>query len=225
MMTDPGMNRTSRNRLNERHLEHFQGDTLFDRIARAVCRAGCLPRKELYESWEVARRVHRRFKGMRILDLACGHGLLAQILLLLDDSIPGALAIDRSLPPSAARLNASLQETWPRLAGRITFIEDDLENTPIMSGDLLLSVHGCGNLTDRIIDLAIGNGVPVALLPCCHDLDHSDTGQLEGWLEPTLAVDVTRAARLRAAGYNVMTGQIPANISPKNRLLMARPAR
>ena len=148
------MNRASRNRLNERHLEHFQGSTLFDKIARAVCRAGCLPRKELYESWEVARRVHRRFRGMRILDLACGHGLLAQILLLLDDSIPAALAIDRSLPPSALRLNESLQEAWPRLSGRLTFHEESLENVSITRGDLLLSVHGCGELTDRIIELA-----------------------------------------------------------------------
>ena len=75
------MNRASRNRLNERLLPLFPGDALFDRIARAVCRAGCLPRKELYEAWEVARRVHRRFRGGRVVDLASGHGLLAQILL------------------------------------------------------------------------------------------------------------------------------------------------
>ena len=53
---DPG----SRSRLTPRDLPRFEGATLFDRVARAVCRASCLPRKELYESWEVARRVRRR---------------------------------------------------------------------------------------------------------------------------------------------------------------------
>jgi hypothetical protein len=101
------MDRSSRNRLNQRHLPLFPGDTLFDRIARAVCRAGCLPRKELYEAWEVARRVHRRFRGGRVVDLASGHGLLAQILLLLDPEIQDGLAVDRRIPGNAPLLNSS----------------------------------------------------------------------------------------------------------------------
>ena len=76
------MDRSSRNRLNERQLPLFTGESLFDRIARAVCRAGCLPRKELYEAWEVARRVRRRFRGGRVVDVAGGHGLLAAVMLL-----------------------------------------------------------------------------------------------------------------------------------------------
>ena len=34
------MNPSSKSRLNHKQLETFPGDTLFDRIARAVCRAG-----------------------------------------------------------------------------------------------------------------------------------------------------------------------------------------
>ena len=48
----------SRVRLTAHELFRFQGSTLFDHIARVVCTAACLPRKELYESWEVARRAH-----------------------------------------------------------------------------------------------------------------------------------------------------------------------
>jgi hypothetical protein len=65
----------------------------------------------------------------------------------------------------------------------------------------------------------------VAVLPCCHDVGRSDTGGLTGWLDGPLAVDVMRAARLAAAGYEVMTRSIPADISPKNRLLMGRPGK
>src|SRR5262245_20936859 len=121
LMSDEGLDRASRNRLTERLLPRFAGDSLFDNIARAVCRAGCLPRKELYEAWEVARRVRRRFRGGRVVDLACGHGLLAQILLLLDDSSPSALAVDRCIPDSAATLEASLTQSWPRLKERVRF--------------------------------------------------------------------------------------------------------
>ena len=85
-------------------------------MARAVCRAGCLPRKELYEAWEVARRVRRLFRGGRIVDLGGGHGLLAHALLLLDDSSAEAVVVDTVTPPSAGKLHAVLVEDWPRLA-------------------------------------------------------------------------------------------------------------
>lgn len=61
------LDRSSRNRLTEKLLPHFTGDTLFDAIARAVCRAGCLPRKELFEAWEVARRVRLTSRGYRVV--------------------------------------------------------------------------------------------------------------------------------------------------------------
>ena len=187
------MDKSSRNRLTERLLPQFAGDTLFEAIARAVCRAGCLPRKELYEAWEVARRVRRRFRGGRIIDLACGHGLLAQILLLLDDSSPEALAVDRRIPQSAALLGDCLTEAWPRLKGRVSFIEGDLEDVPVHRDDLIVSVHACGGLTDLVLDRALAVGARVAVLPCCHDLTGADLAGLQGWLAGPLAMDVVRA--------------------------------
>ena len=73
--------RSSKARLTSHDLDRFASGSLFDRIARAVCGAGCLPRKELYEAWEVARRARRLFRGGRVVDLGAGHGLLAQIML------------------------------------------------------------------------------------------------------------------------------------------------
>jgi hypothetical protein len=218
-----GLDRSSRNRLTERLLPHYAGDTLFDAIARAVCRAGCLPRKELYEAWEVAKRVRRRFRGSRIVDLAAGHGLLAMILLLLDDSSPEALAVDRRIPESAAALAAPLTDAWPRLKGRLRFIETDLEDVPLKQDDLIVSVHACGGLTDLIIERAVSAGARLALVPCCHDLAGADLGGLQGWLDGPLAMDVARVARLRSQGYRVVTHTIPHDITPKNRLLLAEP--
>jgi hypothetical protein len=218
------MDRASRNRLTEHLLPQFSGDTLFAAIARAVCRAGCLPRKELYEAWEVARRVRRRFRGGRIVDLAAGHGLLAQILLLLDDSSPLALAVDRRMPKSAATLAASLRAAWPRLEGRLCLVETDLRDVALAHDDLIVSAHACGGLTDQILQRAVAARARVAVLPCCHDLKGADLGGLEGWLDGPLAMDAVRVARLRAQGYRVFTQQIPGDITPKNRLLLAEPA-
>lgn len=217
------LDRSSRNRLTERLLPRFAGDALFDAIARAVCRAGCLPRKELYEAWEVARRVRRRFQGGRVVDLACGHGLLAIILLLLDDSSPEALAVDRRMPESAGTLAGSLTDAWPRLKGRVHFVESDLEEVKLRRDDLIVSVHACGGLTDLVIDRASAAGARLALLPCCHDLAGADLGGLEGWLDGPLAMDVARVARLRSRGYRVVTQLIPEDITPQNRLLLAEP--
>ena len=217
------MDHGSRNRMTEKLLPHFAGEKLFDRVARAVCRAGCLPRKELYEAWEVARRVRRRFRGGRVVDLACGHGLLAHLLLLLDDSSPGALALDLRLPKSAAALAASLGEAWPRLQGRVQLLEADLGSVALGPEDLVVSAHACGGLTDRVLELAVAAGARVAVLPCCHDLKAGDLGGLEGWLDGSLAMDAARVAWLRQRGYRVLTQTIPSEITPKNRLLLAEP--
>jgi len=219
------LDRSSRNRLSEKLLPLFSGNSLFEAIARSVCRAGCLPRKELYEAWEVARRIRRRFRSGRIVDLACGHGLLAMILLLLDDSSPEALAVDRRIPESAATLVQSLTADWPRLTGRVRFVETALEEIPLQKADLIVSVHACGGLTDLVIERAMAAGARLAVVPCCHNLAGADLGGLQGWLDGPLAMDAARVARLRSHGYQVITQRIPEDITPKNRLLLADPAR
>ena len=130
---------SSKGRLTHHDVGRFPGNTLFDRLARAVCEAGCLPRKELYESWEMARRVRRRLRGGRVVDLAAGHGLLSHVLLLLDDSSPEALLVDTAPPASAARLHGVLVEAWPRLAGRIVSECRPLASVQLSAGDLVVS--------------------------------------------------------------------------------------
>ncbi len=214
---------SSRSLLNPRDSDRFPGRTLFARVARAVCEADCLPRKELFESWEVARRVRRRVRGRRVVELAAGHGLVAHLLLLLDDTSPRALAVDARAIPSAERLARVLTSHWPRLAGRVERRTGDVDNVDIAAGDLVVSVHACGALSDAVLERAITVRAPVALLPCCHDAVTCDTGGLLGFLSIPLAIDATRVARLRAAGYDVVTQTIPAEITPHNRLILAMP--
>jgi hypothetical protein len=219
MSFDPG----SRSWLSPRDLPRFSGETLFERVARVVCEADCLPRKELYESWAVARRVRRRFRGGRVVDLAAGHALTACLLLLIDDSSEAALAVDTRLPSSAARLLDALCARWPQLTGRITLQEGFLDDVLLSASDLVVSVHACGALTDRVLERAVAARARVAVLPCCHDVETCDMGGLDAWMDVSLAIDATRALKLRAAGYRVHTAQIPEDITPKNRLLLGEP--
>jgi hypothetical protein len=177
----------------------------------------------LFEAWEMARRVRRAFRGGRIVDLGAGHGLLAQILLLLDDSSPCALAVDKTLPASSAKLHEVLVQEWPRIAGRVTFAAGPLEDVVILPADIVVSCHACGSLTDLVLERGAQARARVAVLPCCHDLAAGDARDLAGWVDGPLAIDIMRAVRLRQQGYRVWTQSIPADITPKNRLLLASP--
>ena len=213
----------SRGRLTKRDLDRFPDNTLFDRLARTVCEAGCLPRKELYEAWEMARRVRRLFRGGRVLDLGGGHGLLAQAMLLLDDTSPTALVIDTTLPASSAKLHDVIVASWPRLAGRVRFVAGGIEDVAVLDTDIVVSIHACGALTDLVLARAAAARARVAVLPCCHDLDAGDDGGLSGWVDGAVAIDIVRALRLEQQGYRIWTQAIPEGITPKNRLLIGAP--
>jgi hypothetical protein len=214
---------SSKTRLTKHDLGRFPDDTHFHRIARVVCAAGCLPRKELFEAWEVARRVRRRFRGGRVVDLCAGHGLLGHIMVMLDDSSPDVLIVDRALPASCSTLARTMAAEWPGLRSRVTLHEGPLAQIELREDDVVVSIHACGPLTDAVIDLATAARSRLAVLPCCHDLDKAHTGGLTGWMNGPLAVDVVRASNLRALGWQVWTQTIPAAITPHNRLLMAAP--
>jgi len=214
---------SSKGRLTSRDTGRFQGPSLFDKIGRAVCEAGCLPRKELYEAWETARRVRRLFRGGRVVDVAGGHGLLAHLLLLLDDTSPDAVVVDPLVPPSAETLTEALAAAWPRLSGRVEFIRRGVDDIELFPTDALVSSHACGSLTDRVLDRAVHARARVAVLPCCHDFETCDAGAIGGWLNRPLAIDVMRATTLERHGYRVWTQTIPADVTPKNRLLLGSP--
>ncbi len=213
----------SKDRLTRHDLGRFPGESLFDRVGRALCDARVLPRKELYEAWEVARRTRRRCRGGRVVDVGGGHGLLAHLMLLLDDTSPGAVVIDPAPPPSCAVIAASLVEVWPRLSGRVHYEARSLDEAALDPGDVVVSSHACGALTDAVLEAATAARARVAVLPCCHDAETCDAGPLVGWMDLALAVDSVRAVRLEAHGYRVWTQTIPEAITPKHRLLIGVP--
>jgi len=171
----------------------------------------------------MARRVRRLFRGGRIVDLAAGHGLLAHVLVLLDNSSPRALAVDTTLPKSHAVLRDALVDVWPRLKDRVEFLEAPIESVALDANDVVVSSHACGVLADVVLARASEAHARVAVLPCCQDLAVNDAGPLAGWIDGSLAVDVMRAVRLEQRGYRVRTLTIPETITPKHRLLVGEP--
>lgn len=207
-------------------VERFDPKTLFGQIARTLAEAECLPQKELFEAWEVAKRTQRRLRGRgvrRVVDLACGHGVAGAVLALIEPRIAEVVGVDRRLPPCAKKSLAAMTARFPQLGGRVSLIEGELRAVEVRADDLVVCVHGCGALTDVAIDRAIAGRAMVAVLPCCHKKRDADTGGLEGWCDFALAIDVRRAERLRAAGFRVVTQKIPEEITPKNRLLIGVP--
>jgi hypothetical protein len=152
-----------------------------------------------------------------------GHGLLAHVMLLLDNSSPEAIVVETSPPPSAGKIHEVMVDAWPRLAGRVTFVTAPMNSVDLRQDDVVVSCHACGALTDLVIERATGARARLAVLPCCHDKETCDAGPLAGWFDPSSAIDAMRAVRLQRQGYRVWTQTIPAAITPKNRLLLGLP--
>jgi hypothetical protein len=244
----PHVNR-ARNILHPRHIrDEFHIDAtidngknhetnLFHEFSKAVCMAGAIPRKELFEAWAVAMYVHYHFQphqSRRVADLACGHGLLSWALLLMDRSgTRTAICIDRTMPKSSEKLANSMLQHFPQLSGRWDFVEGDIHAIDPSSSTLLVGVHCCGTLSDAVIDLAVFAKAPLALVPCCHTrkcLTVDEKISLRSLLNAnntTLSdfIDSNRIQRLSKLGFEVCQKAIPAAFTPKNRIILAIPPR
>ena len=105
------------------------------------------------------------------------------------------VCIDKSMPKSVDRLYKSMTKRWPIFkhpmeddttsatttatgsCSNSTFppsssywdyVEGDLEGVIPHESTLLVGVHCCGILTDKVIELAISSNSNVAIVPCCH---------------------------------------------------------
>ena len=167
----------SRTKLRPMHKHLFDDERhphLLAEVGRAVCTAEVLPRKELYEAWEVATRIDAAFPtATRIADLAAGHGLLAWLLLLLareGGRRRTAVCVDLRMPVSAETLGDAITRRFPDVASDFHYVEGGIEAIEPSPSVLLTAIHACGPLSDDVLHAALGSGAAVALLPCCHSL-------------------------------------------------------
>jgi hypothetical protein len=209
------VNRASRSRLHPGCAPLFPAQNLRDRVARAVCDARCLARRELFESWSFVDRARRHLDADVVWDLGAGHGLVAMLLAILEPELREVRAVDRRKPPSFAKLRAALEPAFgPRLA-KVVYDERAIDRLePPGERIFVTAVHACGRRTDDAIDLALAARSSVALLPCCHDASiHALPGALLGRWSKRDAVDLTRIFRLEAAGYRTLSRRVDDGVT------------
>jgi hypothetical protein len=204
----------------------FPDDTLPDRLGRALVERRAIPLKEILESFEFFARTRRRVRRPVVVDLCCGHGLAGLLFAFFERSVERVLLIDERRPPSFAAVWDAVTEVGPWVTGKAEYLERPLADVEAggvaPSGAGLLVVHGCGHLTDAALGVAIAGGSPIAVMPCCYRTAPPVPQRgLRRALGKELATDIARTYRLSAAGYHVDWNEIPAAITPKNRLLVA----
>lgn len=214
----------------------FPGDALHERFARALAARRAVPLKELAESFEFFARVRRPLyrTGRRaprapvLADLCSGHGLVGTLFALYERAVERVVLIERTPPPSRAKVLDAAREVAPWTAdkielrdGRIAAVAETLPR-----GTAVVAVHACGALTDQAIALGLDRGGPIAVMPCCrpHGRSPAPAG-LAAALGDDIAFDVDRTYTMERAGYSVRWDAIPPAITPMNRILVARPAR
>jgi hypothetical protein len=209
-----------------------------------MCTANTIPCKELLEAWVMALYVHQHFpqdKYYRIADLACSHGLVSWAWLLLGSQINNnnnnnnsnhhrsAVCVDVCMPGLAEKVaNAMLQE-WPQFKECWDYVEGSVDVIVPNLSTLLVGVHVCGRLSNKVICLAIQGHAPLALVPCWHTyklllpeeqqklkqlLDNPSTTMTSYNLAEH--IDSHCIQQLVGVGFEFMEEGIPELITPKN---------
>ena len=242
--------------------------SLFNKLSIVACQTGVVPRKELLETYAAALLIHTKFSPRirRYADVAAGHGLLSWFLLVLDheyDAMDGkssnstssssssrssssAICIDRRMPRSADIIAKAMLEEYPYLKDKWCYVEADLNSIETHPSTLLVSVHACGSLSDKIIEMAIDGQAPIALVPCCHTikekkgyqphpLTQMNATEVESLVERLMAenehktlgdiVDQIRCMTLEKAAYDIEKNRLPELFTKRNRLILAEKRR
>jgi hypothetical protein len=265
-----GMDSRPRRKLKQRHMELFQQQQqqqqqqqpentrrsdaedndnnnsryytrMLNELGLMACRTGVVPRKELLETFAAATYIDAKFPQIRrVADVAAGHGLLSWFLLALDPT-RSAICIDRRMPPSADAIADAMLELYPDLESKWCYVEADLSSIESHPSTLLASVHACGSLSDKLIEMAIDGKSPVAVVPCCHSVKEKKGYQphplmqlnaleVEAMAERIMmedkdttlgdVVDQVRCNTLDKAGYNVEEVMLPELFTKRNRLIL-----
>ena len=105
----------------------------------------------------------------------------------------------------------------------------DFQTKEIPGKKALIAIHACRDLSDLIIERAIVERIPVAIVPCCHpQLKNYKTNvsleEIPFFNDPSRYIDDIRKDRLQKQGFACGTKKLEGFASGKNRLLIALPA-
>ena len=169
--------RASHGRLTAHDLGRFPGESLFDRIARAVCAASACRARSCTKPgrWRGASGACAAAAAWSISGAGTGCSptscCCSTTARLKRSSSTRRCHLHTAAAPGARRFGRGSPGACPSLVST--------DEVAAGASDLIVSCHGCGRLTDAALDLAIAARARVAVLPCCHDHVDCETG---GWL-------------------------------------------
>ncbi len=202
---------------------YFASDRLTDRLIRRLVSDHAIKWKEILESFEFFDQTRKYLRQASVADVWCGHGLVGILYALLEEEVERVTLADTEIPPnleSALRLAAEL---GPWVNEKVEVLEVGIGDLGphVPAASSVIAAHGCGRLTDDALDLAMGIGGAVAVMPCCcHPRSPEAPAVLYGELGVKDGVDVHRTYRLHEAGYRVLWKYIPEVVTPMNRIIV-----
>jgi len=127
-------------------------------------------RKECYDGSIKEKRKQNQINGLlkliegnkrRIFEIGCGNGLLTYNIAKRYSELD-VVGLDNN-PALIEKCRQKFKETK-----NLIFITEDAHALKIDNSGLVISLHGCGDLSDRVIDIAEQSKSDVIIAPCCY---------------------------------------------------------
>ncbi len=220
---------SGRGHISRRSAQHFPGDSLHERFARELGETRAVRFKEVLEAIEFFAAVRKRNRARTVIDLCAGHGMVGILFAMYEREVERVILIERNPPKNRVHVIAAALKVAPWIKDKLELIDSRIQTvaTDVAErhpGAAVVAVHACGPLTDRAIALGIELGGPIALMPCCRP--HSKCPAppaVKLRYGADEAFDIDRTYRMEAAGLQVRWTEVPAEITPMNRVLQATP--
>lgn len=184
-------------------------------------------KKEFFESKET---LDKSIKTMRkhygvdrldtIYDFCSGHSFSCYYA-LTHNYTKYAIAVDIRHPNA----HTKVASYYPQMIPRVQYIENNifLNEYKIPQNCMVLGIHPCRDLVFRVMEIAIQNRVPFAVVPCCKKKN------IPSWLDDfdcltdyqRYAMKVTQFAVSK--GYNVSIKKINEKYTPRNFIIIGLP--
>ena len=211
----------------------FDGDTLQNKLGRALAAVEAIDRKEFFEAFEVFAKTRSSLKAPTLVEVGGGHALLGLLFATFSREVERVIVADTRRPKAFDACLEAVGSVAPWAPQKLTYV-DGLDADFLRGGGAQLltadcavaSVHGCGSLTDAIIDAAVEAGAAsLAVMPCCYAHSRAAVAApraLRKSLGVAAAADVERTYTLERARYATTWRHIPHAITPLNRILVAK---
>ncbi len=202
----------------------FASNSLQDTFLQALADNRVLAIKEVLESFELFARIRKSISSPMVADLCCGHGLLGILFAMFERKVHRVILADKFEPESCQHLLKTAIHVAPWIREKIKTEKGaiGINHPKLEPRCAIVSAHACGSLSDRCIDIAIANRGHLAILPCCYPKSACQAPRsLQTKFGLASAFDIDRTYRLQNAGYLVRWAEIPAAITPMNRVIYA----